>query len=239
MKYSRFLHENDLYHKLSSQTFNDLRLNIDRGTKVRISNNNFVIGLTDENRLYCLNKSTGCSTHVIPSYNLKSLYREFLELNKITTKAIDTYKNTVSEVLSVNLVAMHAISINEYDTFINSEFCNFYVCALTKYLTDSSDLDAEFLKSLCDKYLSEDDFTNLGSFNSIKTYSIWSEGYRANGDCGSATFHGESKGNSFREACINFSKSNKEFLEYFDESDLTYWGCKLFDNKIDAKRRFG
>ena len=64
------------------------------------------------------------------------------------------------------------------------------------------------------------------------TYRICSKGYVATGTEGRRTpdhFHGVSKGNDFREACINFSKDNPNFNKYFDKERLTYWGCPLYD----------
>ncbi len=70
-------------------------------------------------------------------------------------------------------------------------------------------------------------------------FEIWSEGYAATGDSGSAHFHGTAIGENFKDACISFSNSNSEFKEYFDPSRMTYWGCELFDNEIEARKSFG
>lgn len=69
----------------------------------------------------------------------------------------------------------------------------------------------------------------------VTTYAIWSEGYRATSEVGDATFHGEAKGTSFKDACENFFKKDP----YFDAVRLTYWGCELFDNEEDARKSFG
>lgn len=72
----------------------------------------------------------------------------------------------------------------------------------------------------------------------MKTYEIWSEGFRATGDVGYAQRMGTAQGNTFREACINFAKTNKPFRAYFGEKNLTHWGCRLFDNENDARKAF-
>lgn len=70
----------------------------------------------------------------------------------------------------------------------------------------------------------------------MKEYEIWSEGFRAMGDIAGASFHGKVFATSFKEACIkHFGIENF----YFDEHNLTFWGCKLFDNEIEARKNFG
>ena len=73
----------------------------------------------------------------------------------------------------------------------------------------------------------------------MNTYEIWSEGFVVmEGHC-KAHLHGYAKGNTFKEACINYAKTDKEFEFYFDSERMTYWGCKLFDNEADARVNFG
>jgi hypothetical protein len=75
-----------------------------------------------------------------------------------------------------------------------------------------------------------------------KVFEIWSEGFRATGDIGTAHKHGEQEGEDFADAC------RKQFADDppndwgrsdFDPDRLTYWGCRLFDNEADARERFG
>lgn len=70
-------------------------------------------------------------------------------------------------------------------------------------------------------------------------FEIWSEGFAATGESGPARFHGTSIGIDFKDSCIKFSLANPKFLEYFDSSRMTYWGCELFDNEIEARKSFG
>ena len=69
----------------------------------------------------------------------------------------------------------------------------------------------------------------------MKSYNIWAEGWCATGGGGGAVFFGESSGNTFREACITLLNKDKSF----NKENLSWWGCKLFDNEQDARRSFG
>ena len=73
----------------------------------------------------------------------------------------------------------------------------------------------------------------------MNTYEIWSEGFVVMEGYSKAHLHGYAKGNTFKEACINYAKTDKEFEFYFDSERMTYWGCKLFDNEADARVNFG
>lgn len=73
----------------------------------------------------------------------------------------------------------------------------------------------------------------------MKKFNIWSEGYRATGDWADAQFHGLSEGDSFEQACIRFAKENAWFDKWFHPEKMTFWGCKLYDNEVDARKRFG
>jgi hypothetical protein len=77
----------------------------------------------------------------------------------------------------------------------------------------------------------------------IKIYKIWMEGYAATGEKSTAQYVGSVKAKSFKEACIKFSKTKegieKQWDEFFEPQNLSFWGCKLFDNEIDARRAFG
>ena len=69
-------------------------------------------------------------------------------------------------------------------------------------------------------------------------YEIWIEGYRCTGNYSKAQKLGEGEGNSFKDACDNFfNNRNDKFL--YDDKDLTYWGCKIFDNQCEAIKSFG
>ncbi|MEO3947605.1 hypothetical protein [Gorillibacterium sp. CAU 1737] len=75
----------------------------------------------------------------------------------------------------------------------------------------------------------------------MKRYEIWSEGFADSRDRGQAYRLGYGEGATFREACMAFMNADKEHLQlrYFNGKELTYWGCRLFDNEVDARKSFG
>jgi len=68
-------------------------------------------------------------------------------------------------------------------------------------------------------------------------FEIWSEGFSATGQSGSAIRHGQGcvKAKSFKAACAKFFGANR----YFNREKMTYWGCRLFDNEKEARKSFG
>lgn len=75
----------------------------------------------------------------------------------------------------------------------------------------------------------------------VKQYEIWSEGFADSRELHQAYLFGCGEGETFREACINFMNADKQHkeLRYFNVKDLTFWGCRLFDNEADARKSFG
>lgn len=71
-----------------------------------------------------------------------------------------------------------------------------------------------------------------------KLFHIWSEGYSMNNEHGPAQYICSVYAKTFKEACITAFK--KGLLgESFNEERLTTWGCRLYDNERDARKRFG
>ena len=73
----------------------------------------------------------------------------------------------------------------------------------------------------------------------METYSIWAEGYCVNEGYGAHQLLGTSKGNSFKEAVINWMNNNPDYKKFFDENRLTYWGCRLYPTEKEAAKSFG
>lgn len=72
----------------------------------------------------------------------------------------------------------------------------------------------------------------------IKFYDVWSEGYLVTGMEGipePAKLHGTCYAEDFQKACEKIFNGN----DFFNRINLTYWGCKLFDNEEDARKSFG
>jgi hypothetical protein len=68
-------------------------------------------------------------------------------------------------------------------------------------------------------------------------YEIWIEGYRVTGNSSDATLLGTQEGQTFKEACIAYVKRTRQ-TDYNEERN-SIWGCRLFDNEIDARKSFG
>lgn len=74
----------------------------------------------------------------------------------------------------------------------------------------------------------------------MKTWDIWIEGYVATGNTAGHRLMGKAEGNTFREAVINFTNSDKaNSWGTFNEDRLSFWGCRVFDNHEDAAKAFG
>lgn len=71
-----------------------------------------------------------------------------------------------------------------------------------------------------------------------KTFTVWSEGYSCTGQHSGAQNHGEWQGETFADACQAWADSTSN-PELFVREQLTYWGCRLFDNETDARKAFG
>lgn len=72
----------------------------------------------------------------------------------------------------------------------------------------------------------------------MDSFNIWAEGFAATGQSGGAVFMGSNEGEDFKDACDKFFIEEDHKI-YYDSNNLTYWGCKLFDNELDAKVSFG
>lgn len=76
-------------------------------------------------------------------------------------------------------------------------------------------------------------------------YSLWKHiiyGQKVIVLLGGSSLHfllGTSKGNSFKEAVINWMNNNPDYKKFFDENRLTYWGCRLFPTEEEAAKSFG
>lgn len=74
----------------------------------------------------------------------------------------------------------------------------------------------------------------------MKIYQIWIEGYQATCEKRTAQLMGQVAAKTFREACIRFARSPDAVgWGVFDEKELSFWGCRLFDNETNARKGFG
>lgn len=71
-------------------------------------------------------------------------------------------------------------------------------------------------------------------------WEIWSEGYIVSGDSSEATYHGNYEGETFKEAVETWIKTlSPNSAPVVDLENLSFWGCRLFDNERDARKSFG
>jgi hypothetical protein len=71
-----------------------------------------------------------------------------------------------------------------------------------------------------------------------RSYQVWAEGYAATGESAGAQLLGVVIAPSFRAAC-DVVMQTPERQQYYDREKLSYWSCRLFDNRGDAMRAFG
>lgn len=76
-----------------------------------------------------------------------------------------------------------------------------------------------------------------------RVYEVWSEGYAATGERGSATYEGSVFADNFIEAC---EKVAGDKLDRGTDGKLhmyngrpQIWACEMFDNEADARKAFG
>jgi hypothetical protein len=73
-----------------------------------------------------------------------------------------------------------------------------------------------------------------------RLFEIWSEGYDFGGsEKVKARYWGCETAKSFSDACRVHAKMYSSFEKYFNDTYLEWWGCRLYDNEGDARRRFG
>ena len=75
----------------------------------------------------------------------------------------------------------------------------------------------------------------------MKKFEVWTEGYAATGESGKATFHGEFKGETLKDAVIKWRNTltDPHSVKCVDLDRMTFWGCRFFDNETDARKSFG
>ncbi len=71
-------------------------------------------------------------------------------------------------------------------------------------------------------------------------HEIWSEGYAATGERAGAQYHGTFAAETFREAVTMWKSTiQPSSAAVVDLDELTFWGCRLFDNEVQARKSFG
>ena len=86
---------------------------------------------------------------------------------------------------------------------------------------------------------SESEYFDLES-DEVKTWEVWSEGFRDGSYHFRAQFHGRFKGQTFQQALQKFGESLPKLAQrWLHINDQMYWGCRLFDNGPAARKRAG
>lgn len=73
----------------------------------------------------------------------------------------------------------------------------------------------------------------------MKVFEIWIEGYSVIGEYCKHSLLGILKGETFREAVINWINKNSDQKSLFNEENLTIWSCRLFPTEVEAAKSFG
>lgn len=87
----------------------------------------------------------------------------------------------------------------------------------------------------------------------FKVWNLWMEGYVCTGMDGipaKAIFLGSFVGKTFIEAVSDYGRKKSDIYEELDVNESgyqvkiingvpSYWGCRIFDNEDDARKRWG
>jgi hypothetical protein len=70
---------------------------------------------------------------------------------------------------------------------------------------------------------------------------IWMEGYRSTGESGYAHKIAEYEADDFDHAVRMYAEDHPGEIQGLHEYCVPYriWGCRLYDNEVDARKRFG
>lgn len=86
-------------------------------------------------------------------------------------------------------------------------------------------------------------FMSYSAKPNLKLRHVWTEGYMATGEHGTATYHGCCLAESFIEACETLVKGldrNEDgTLRMYKDGVPQVWACRCFDNEEDARKYFG
>jgi hypothetical protein len=78
---------------------------------------------------------------------------------------------------------------------------------------------------------------------SVKEWAVWTEGYAATGESGTAVFEGYWWGETFNDACQAWADADAARARLFrpgtKDRPPSYWSCRMFNKEEDARRAFG
>lgn len=71
-------------------------------------------------------------------------------------------------------------------------------------------------------------------------WQVWQEGYASTGGPTGASFCGTFPGTTFDDACAAWAATLPAgSRSSFNRQELAFWGCRLYDNETDARKKFG
>lgn len=73
----------------------------------------------------------------------------------------------------------------------------------------------------------------------VQEYEVWSEGFVATGESGTAVFHGRVSARTFNEACDKLAANDATFAQCYTPKTLAFWGCRLFPTEKEARASYG
>jgi len=69
----------------------------------------------------------------------------------------------------------------------------------------------------------------------MKDFEIWVEGYKWE----KAMYFDTVEAETFKEACDILVTQNEQFKQFYNPQINLYYGCRLFNNEVDARKKFG
>lgn len=73
----------------------------------------------------------------------------------------------------------------------------------------------------------------------VRPWEVWSEGFVATGESGTARLMGTIDAKTFAGACRLMAKREHWGAYFRLMPHPSFWGCRLFDNEADARKAFG
>lgn len=70
-------------------------------------------------------------------------------------------------------------------------------------------------------------------------FEVWMEGYVVSGNRDTACLVGKTEADSFKDACVKLMAAPPWNDGSYDPVHNTYWGCRLFDNEVAARKFVG
>jgi hypothetical protein len=70
-------------------------------------------------------------------------------------------------------------------------------------------------------------------------FEVWTEGYVATGEHGTAKFWGSWWAEDLRGAADQVFSDDPDLGRHYNRERLQVWACRIFDNEADARKSYG